>query len=85
MLAGTVEEANHNGKLYYVKLRLGSGDDAPSATVVSARDPQLDADDQAMVLGSIVDQPEDNLAGYEGADASVIWSGMALKLPAPEK
>ena len=35
-----------------------------------------------MILGTIVEHPEQDLAGYEGTDVPVVWSGMTLELPA---
>jgi hypothetical protein len=83
-LAGTVREVDHVGKLYHVKLQLGSAD-APTVTVVCMQDPDLNTDDEALTMGTIVEHPDEQLAGYEGGDDTVIWSGLTLKLPADGK
>lgn len=79
-LVGTVQAAEQVGKLYQAKLKLGDAPDAMVVTVVSARDPQLSAGDNVLSLGSIVEQPTDQLAGYEGSDPAVVWSGLTMKL-----
>ena len=79
-LAGTVQEVEHFGKLYYTKLQLGTAADAPVATLVSASDPGLEAHDEALSLGSILDKPDEQLDGYDGTDPLVVWSGLTLKL-----
>jgi hypothetical protein len=83
VLAGTVESVNQVGKLFHFKVRPGSAADTPLVTIVSARDPQLAAGDEVLALGSIVESPLDQLAGYEGAEAAVVWSGMTLKISPP--
>jgi hypothetical protein len=79
-LVGTVQAAEQVGKLYQAKLKLGDEPDAMVVTVVSARDPELSAGDNVLSLGSIVEQPADQLAGYEGSDPAVVWSGLKMKL-----
>ena len=37
--------------------------------------------DEALVLGTIVENPAQQLAGYEGAETTVVWNGMLLTLP----
>ncbi len=82
VVAGTVESAEQVGKLHHVKLAIGPGSDAPIVTIVGAQVPALEPGDQSLVLGVIVDNPSEQLAGYEGDEATVIWSGVTLKLPA---
>jgi hypothetical protein len=79
MLAGTVQSVEPMGKLYQIQLRVTA--DSPVVTVISATDPRLRPEDQAFTLGSIVEDPVEQLAGYEGHAAAVVWSGMTLKLP----
>ena len=80
VLAGTVQSAEQIGKLYHVKIELAA--DAPPQTLVTKNDPRVQAGDAVVSLGSIVKRPLEQLNGYEGSDAQVVWSGMTLKLPA---
>jgi hypothetical protein len=82
VVSGTVESAEQVGQLYHTKARLGAGADAPVVTIVSAADPQLASGDTVLALGSIVERPAEEIAGYQGSEPSVVWSGMALKVPA---
>jgi hypothetical protein len=80
VLAGTVQSAEHIGKLYHVKIELAV--DAPPQTLVTKNDPRVQAGDAVVSLGSIVKRPLEQLNGYEGNDSQVVWSGMTLKIPA---
>jgi hypothetical protein len=79
VLAGKVESVESVGPLFHAKIRPGAAD-SPAVTIVSAKDPQLAAGDEVLALGTIVDKPQDELAGYQGSEPSVVWSGMTLKL-----
>ncbi len=78
VLAGTVADVEHVGKLYYVKLELGPSSET---TIVCSHDPKLAPHGEAIALGTIVEHPEQQLAGYEGLDTPVVWSGLTLELP----
>jgi hypothetical protein len=80
VLAGTVQSAEQIGKLHQIKVQLAA--DAPIVTLVSKINPGVEANDEVLALGSIVERPEDQLAGYEGSEPAVVWSGLTLKLPA---
>lgn len=80
VVSGTVESAERVGQLFHTKARLGSAADAPLVTIVSAVDPQLASGDTVVALGSIVERPVDAIAGYQGNEPSVVWSGMAMKV-----
>jgi putative intracellular protease/amidase len=82
VVSGTVESTQQVGPLFHTKARLGNGVDAPVVTIVSSTDPQLASGDTVVALGSIIDQPAQKIAGYQGNDPSVVWSGMAMKVPA---
>jgi hypothetical protein len=80
VLAGTVQQAEQEGELYAIRLMLqGSG---KSVTVLSLHppDPPLSQRDRVVVLGSIIDSPRDNLAGYAGRMPQVVWGGLPVKL-----
>ncbi|MEX0676492.1 MAG: hypothetical protein WD063_05420 [Pirellulales bacterium] len=79
VLAGTVESVDQAGKLYHARIKPNQNAEVV-VTVVSDKDPQLAAGDEVLTLGSIVEQPADQLAGYEGSEPAVVWSGMTLKV-----
>jgi hypothetical protein len=79
-VGGTVDSVGQVGKLFHTKIKPGPASGAESVTVVSAKDPGLAAGDEALTLGSIVEKPQAELAGYEGSETAVIWSGMTLKI-----
>lgn len=83
VLAGTVESAEQVGKLHHITVKLT--DDAPSVEIVSHNDPGVAAGDQVIVLGTIVQQPDEHLAGYEGTAPVVVWSGVTFNTQAGEK
>jgi hypothetical protein len=80
VLAGKVQSAEQVGKLHQIKLQVTP--DTPQVTVLSQADPGVESGDQVLALGSIVENPSIELAGYDGADAQIVWSGLTLKLPA---
>lgn len=80
VLTGSVQQAEQEGELYAIRLMLqGSG---KSVTVFSLQppDPPLAQRDRVVVLGSIIDSPRDNLAGYAGRMPQVVWGGLPVKL-----
>jgi hypothetical protein len=80
VLAGTVQRAQSEGDLFAIQLMLfGCG---KTVTVISRQSPQppVQRRDRVVVLGSIVDSPRDNLAGYTGNLSQVVWGGLPLKL-----
>jgi hypothetical protein len=79
VLAGTVESVDQTGKLFHARIRPGQ-EGQQVVTIVSAKDPQLTAGDEVLTLGSIVENPADQVAGYEGHEPAVVWSGMTLKV-----
>ncbi len=79
-LAGIVESAEQVGELFQTKARVGGADNAQTVTIVSAQAPQVAAGDQIVSLGSIVEHPQQQLAGYEGNDGAVVWSGLTMKV-----
>jgi hypothetical protein len=81
VFVGTVQDIQQVDKLFHVKVELTSGKPT-TVTVVTPEEPRLKANDRALVLGSIVENPAQQIAGYEGDEAAVVWSGMAVPLPA---
>ncbi|HVA51785.1 MAG TPA: hypothetical protein VNH11_35920 [Pirellulales bacterium] len=85
LLSGTVQQTKAEGDLFEIQLMLaGCG---KVVTVVSRQspDPPLARRDRLLVLGSIVDGPRDNLAGYVGELPQVVWGGLPLRLAAPPR
>ncbi len=81
ILAGKVQSTAPVGKLHEIKLDIGLEDSTESiVSVLSATDPGVNDGDQAVVLGTIVENPAEELAGYEGAEPTVVWNGMLLTL-----
>jgi hypothetical protein len=80
VLAGKVQSAEQVGNLHQIKLQVTA--DTPQVTILSQADPGVESGDQVLALGSIVENPSVELAGYDGADAQIVWSGLTLKLPA---
>jgi hypothetical protein len=81
LLAGIVQQTRQEGELFAIQVLLfGCG---RSVTVISRRPPTppVANRDCLLVLGSIVDRPQDNLAGYTGDRPQVVWGGLPLKLP----
>jgi len=80
-LAGTVQQLSQTGNLYTMRLVL-FGLPKP-VTVVSWRpaQPAIREHDRVLILGCIVDNPAENLAGYEGRLPQVVWGGLPVKLP----
>jgi hypothetical protein len=75
-----VQELGPEGPLYRIKLVLFG---VPKAVVVlsqNAPQPPLAQHDRVLILGSIVDSPTENLAGYAGNLTQVVWGGLPLKL-----
>ncbi|MCE9527364.1 MAG: hypothetical protein K8R36_15060 [Planctomycetales bacterium] len=84
LLAGTVKDLKAAGGHFETTLELVR--DKRLVTVISAKNPQdsYKIDDQVLILGSIVRDPKEKLAGYKGDAAVVIKSGHAMVLPAPQ-
>jgi hypothetical protein len=80
LLAGTVQELGYEGPIFRIKLVLFG---VPKEVVViseHAPQPPLASHDRVLILGSIVDSPTENLAGYEGQLTQVVWGGFPMKL-----
>ncbi len=80
-LAGTVQEMSQVGNLYGMRIVLFG---LPKVvTVVSWRpaQPAIKEHDRVIILGSIVENPVENLVGYEGRLPQVVWGGLPVRLP----
>lgn len=80
ILAGTVQSVAAEGPLYRIQIVLFG---QPRTVVVYSRQapqPGFSPADRVLILGSIVDSPSENLAGYQGRLTQVVWGGLPLKL-----
>ena len=80
-LAGTVQKTGPRGAVHESKILLSSSGKPVTVTVLSPRSLPAAANDRVLVLGSIVEEPRQNLAGYEGPESLVVWAGECVKLP----
>jgi hypothetical protein len=79
ILAGKVVSSAPQGRLHEIKLDISLNSHAPVVTVLSEADAGLAVGDQALVVGTIVENPREQIAGYEGAEPAVVWNTMTLK------
>lgn len=81
-LAGTVQQLSQEGKFYTMQIVLLGL--PKKVTVVSRRPPQtaIKEHDRVLILGSIVNDPIENLNGYTGSLSQVVWGGMPTRVPA---
>jgi hypothetical protein len=79
VLSGAVQSVSKQGLVYETKILLPDG--VQTISVLSARKLPVAANDQALVLGSIVSDPAKAIDGYEGAESLVVWSGIVIKAP----
>jgi hypothetical protein len=80
LLVGTVVETKPEGDLFVTKLQVGDNGDV--LAVYQGTAPAADSQPGAsmVVLGAIVDDPEDSVAGYAGDAATLIWVGQSQVL-----
>jgi hypothetical protein len=82
-LAGTVQQISQEGKFFTMRVVLLG---LPKVvTVVSRRPPQtaIKEHDRVIILGSIINDPVENLNGYLGKMPQVVWGGMPIRLATP--
>lgn len=81
LLFGTVRRIQPTGALFTTHLELASRKQATIA-VVSHVDPKpfYQTGDRILMLGAIVDNPSENLAGYEGFAARVVMGSFPVPL-----
>ena len=77
LLAGTAGRVVSKDGLHGTTIRLAVHPE--SISVFSDDVLPFEADDQVIILGSIVNDPVENLVGYSGTKPRVIWAGMAVK------
>jgi len=80
VLAGTVSQLSQEGRFFTMQVVLLGI--PKKVTVVSSRAPQtaIKEHDRVIILGSIVNDPIENLNGYVGRLPQVVWGGMPVRL-----
>jgi hypothetical protein len=83
LLTGTVKTTEPLGALYRTQLvLLGS---PQNVTIMSWRKPTVKPGDRVTMLGAIVDDPAQQLIGYQGEDKRVAWGGLAVTNEPPRE
>jgi len=80
LLAGVVKAVKSQGPLSGAAIDLA---DFPNKTimVLSDRPLEMKDGDRVLVLGGVVSNPTQNLAGYSGTKPLVVWHGVSVKAP----
>lgn len=78
VLAGKVLTAVSEGKAHGAQVQLAAS--GRTITVAGKRPLGAAADDDVLILGRIVDDPAENLAGFDTKQPVVVWVGMVVKV-----
>lgn len=83
LAAGTVKAFHPRGSLYEVALDASVRDESAAVPLVTAKNPRdlCQVGDELLVLGRVVEQPNENLAGYGGDQPRVLLLGYAVRVP----
>ncbi len=79
LLAGAAGQTQEQGGLYATTIRL-AGHPGP-VVVMSDRPLPFEDKTTVLVLGSVVTDPAENLAGYKGTKPFLVWVGTAVTAP----
>jgi len=79
LLAGVVKIVKSQGPLSGAAIDLA--DFSKTIMVLSDRPLEMKAGDRVLVLGSVVSNPTQNLAGYSGTKPLVVWYGISATAP----
>lgn len=85
ILAGTVAETGYQGDLFMARIVLSGVGRTVTVASRDSPEPVFGPRDHILILGSIVDSPSDNLAGYQGDLPQVVWGGVPFKLTGPSR
>ncbi len=77
VLAGTVQSVEPIGKQFRTLIKLFKGKEAV-IPVISAEKPNLANGDSAVVIGTIVKDPAQNLYHFDGNDDRVVWGAVVM-------
>lgn len=82
LLFGTVQQIIPAGSLYETHLELASLQEC-SVTIVSRVDPRTTfrPGDRILMLGAVVQDPRNNLLGYQGSEPMVVMGGFPVLMP----
>ena len=78
LLAGTVDKTISDDNAHGAHVQLAAS--GKTILIASHRPIRASADDSVMVLGSIVDNPAENLVGFETQQPFVVWAGTTIKI-----
>ena len=78
LLAGKVAKLISEGKAHGAHVELAAS--AKAVLVVGKRPLPAEADDSVLILGSIVDNPVEDLVGFPTEQRLVIWAGLTVKV-----
>jgi hypothetical protein len=86
LAAGTVADFQSAGSLFELKLDATNRDMPLVIPVTTTSDPRdlCKIGDELLIVGRVIDQPRENLAGYEGQQPRVLFSAFAVRVPKPE-
>lgn len=84
LLLGTVQEAVQEGDLFRITLVLFGAPKTVNVLSFRAPQPPFSPHDQVAILGSIIDNPRENIGGYSGELSQIVWGGLPLKLAAAD-
>jgi hypothetical protein len=79
LLVGTVESSKPVDSLF--ELRLSVPNTTQKVLVLSPRGSLVTRGDLALVLGSVINEPGQNVIGYSGTEPQAVWAGLLVKLP----
>jgi len=79
LLAGTAGKIVRQKGLHATAIRLAGH--TMSVVVMSNRPLPFDEQSSVLLLGSIIDKPAENLAGYGGSKPFLVWVGTAVPVP----
>jgi hypothetical protein len=79
-LGGKVQNVDRRGAVFETRIALAGG--GPIVAVLGAAEPKLHSGTNVVVLGSIIENAADQVAGYEGGQQRVVWTGLLVAAPA---
>jgi len=86
LAAGTVKDWTSVGPLFAVTLEASVRDSTLTLPLVTTNNPQDlgKIGDELVVVGRVIDEPKQNLPGYEGNQPRVLLVGFAVRVPKSE-
>lgn len=80
VLIGRLRNVKPSGPLFEIEIELDGN--SQSVYAITADDPtgSLNSGERLVMLGAVVDDPKNNLGGYQGVHKQVVWSGFVIAL-----